>query len=176
MVGSKHSQVVVAGETIYNEENEDGKVTPILCSDSRNHGSLSTCRDHTRWSPLVRSNQYGSWPLRVGPLPRGPTEWCGQWKHLCQPRSDSFGYHCRQRVSPSTDPSSHGSICSLCLCAQGGVLTPASVLAINQQVTANQGVLAPVINLVGGLSGAITTITANALPLVSTTTPYTISD
>lgn len=58
---------------------------------------------------------------------------------------------------------------STCICAQAGVLTPASILAINQQVTANQGLLAPVINLVGGLAGAITTVTSNALPLVSST-------
>lgn len=57
---------------------------------------------------------------------------------------------------------------SVCLCVEAGVLTPASLTELNTQVTANSGLLAPILNLVGGLTGAVTRLASNLLPTVST--------
>ncbi|WWC85466.1 uncharacterized protein L201_000330 [Kwoniella dendrophila CBS 6074] len=54
----------------------------------------------------------------------------------------------------------------VCICVDGGVITPASLTQINTIVRANQGILAPVLNSVGGVAGATTTIASNILPTV----------
>lgn len=54
----------------------------------------------------------------------------------------------------------------VCICAEAGVITPASVLTLNQQITANAGVLAPVINLLGGTTQALTRLVADLTPVL----------
>jgi hypothetical protein len=55
---------------------------------------------------------------------------------------------------------------SVCICAVAGGLTPASLATISTQVTANQGILAPVISALGGITQTATRVAANTLPLV----------
>merc|ERR1712166_1152706 len=49
----------------------------------------------------------------------------------------------------------------VCICVDGGVITPASVTRIDTLVRANQGILAGVINTLGGITNVVTRIVSN---------------
>jgi hypothetical protein len=123
-------------------------------------GPFTTCPIRTR-----------SWLFRERRLPPLASKARSrQRQHLCHARSRSRGYHFRSRVSLLFEYQKIIELIhfSVCICAEGGAITPASLLTLNQQITANQGVLAPVINLLGGVTQAVTALASNLLPVVRT--------